>query len=67
MILPEPGARAGAAGTVTITTATDYPFSGQVSLTVAPSVNRLKFPLLLRIPAWAEGASGVCCWSSWSG
>ena len=50
-------ARAGAAGTVTITTATEYPFSGQISLTVAPSVNRLKFPLLLRIPAWADGAS----------
>jgi len=50
-------ARAGAAGAVTITTVTDYPFVGAITMTVAPSVNRLKFPLLLRIPAWAEGAS----------
>ncbi len=50
-------ARVGAAGIATITTATDYPFGGTITMTVAPNVNRLKFPLMLRIPAWAAGAS----------
>jgi DUF1680 family protein len=50
-------ARVGAAGTVTIAQVTDYPFKGSVTLTVTPSVNRLRFPLLLRIPGWAEGAT----------
>ncbi len=50
-------ARVGAAGQVTIRQVTDYPFSGVVTLTVTPSVNRLRFPLQLRIPSWAEGAT----------
>jgi DUF1680 family protein len=50
-------ARVGAAGSVTIRQATDYPFKGAVTLTVTPSVNRLRFPLQLRIPSWAEGAT----------
>ena len=49
-------ARVGAAGQVTIRQVTDYPFSGVITLTVTPSVNRLRFPLQLRIPSWAEGA-----------
>jgi DUF1680 family protein len=35
---------------------TSYPFQGTVRLTVNPA-SPLRFPLLLRIPAWAEGAS----------
>jgi hypothetical protein len=50
-------ARVGAAGTVTIAEATDYPFKGAVTLTVTPSVNKLRFPLMLRIPSWATGAT----------
>jgi uncharacterized protein len=50
-------ARVGAAGQVTIRQVTDYPFSGLITLTVTPSVNRLRFPLQLRIPSWADGAS----------
>jgi DUF1680 family protein len=50
-------ARVGAAGTVTIAEATDYPFNGAVTLTVTPSVNKLRFPLMLRIPSWATGAT----------
>jgi hypothetical protein len=50
-------ARVGAAGVVTIRETTDYPFSGDVTLTVTPNVDRLRFPLLVRIPAWAAGAS----------
>ena len=50
-------ARVGAAGQVTIRQVTDYPFSGVITLTVTPSVNRLKFPLQLRIPSWADGAT----------
>jgi hypothetical protein len=50
-------ARVGAAGTVTIAQSTDYPFKGTVTMTVTPSVNRLRFPLMLRIPSWATGAT----------
>ena len=50
-------ARVGAAGQVTIRQVTDYPFSGVITLTVTPSVNRLRFPLQLRIPSWADGAA----------
>ena len=35
---------------------TDYPFRGTVLLTVNPA-SPLSFPLQLRIPAWAEGAT----------
>ena len=55
-------ARVGAAGQVTIRQVTDYPFSGVITLTVTPSVNRLKFPLQLRIPSWAEGATVTLEW-----
>ena len=34
---------------------TDYPFSGKVSFEVCPA-HPVAFPLLLRIPVWAEGA-----------
>jgi len=50
-------ARVGAAGQVTIRQVTDYPFTGVISLTVTPSVNRLRFPLQLRIPSWADSAT----------
>jgi hypothetical protein len=50
-------ARVGAAGQVTIRQVTEYPFSGVITLSVTPSVNRLKFPLQLRIPSWADGAA----------
>ena len=50
-------ARVGAAGVVNITTTTEYPFKETVTMRVTPNVNRLKFPLVLRIPAWAEGAT----------
>lgn len=50
-------ARVGAAGMVTIAQATDYPFKGTVTMTVTPSVDRLRFPLMLRIPGWAAGAT----------
>jgi DUF1680 family protein len=35
---------------------TDYPFRDTVRLTVQPA-SPVKFPLVLRIPAWAEGAT----------
>ena len=35
---------------------TDYPFRGTIRITVNPAAP-LKFPLRLRIPAWAEGTS----------
>ena len=35
---------------------TDYPFRGKVRLTVTPG-NALSFPLQLRIPGWATGAT----------
>ena len=35
---------------------TDYPFRGTIRLHVNPA-SRVAFPLLLRIPAWAEGTS----------
>ena len=34
---------------------TEYPFRGEVHLTVNPASN-VEFPLVLRIPAWAEGS-----------
>lgn len=41
---------------VTITEETEYPFRDSVHLVVSPSAP-LRFPLLVRIPGWAEGAS----------
>jgi DUF1680 family protein len=42
--------------TVTINVVTDYPFSDTIQMTVS-TVKPVEFPLQLRIPAWAEGAS----------
>jgi hypothetical protein len=41
---------------VRLTVATDYPFRDEIKLQVAPSTSA-RFPLLLRVPAWAEGAT----------
>ena len=41
---------------VRVTQATDYPFRGKISLTVNPE-SAHAFPLLLRIPGWAAGAT----------
>jgi hypothetical protein len=41
---------------VTVTEDTEYPFRGTVRLTVAPA-SPVSFPLVLRIPGWAEAAS----------
>jgi hypothetical protein len=41
---------------VAIVEDTEYPFRGTVRMTVYPSA-AAKFPLVLRIPAWAEGAT----------
>jgi len=35
---------------------TDYPFREHATLTVAPA-RAIRFPLLLRVPSWAEGAT----------
>ena len=44
------------AGAVGLTEQTDYPFDGAVHLTVSPE-HPAVFPLQLRIPAWAAGAT----------
>lgn len=50
-------ARAGAEGVpVTIEQETDYPFEGTVNLKIIAEKS-VKFPLYLRIPGWAEGAT----------
>jgi hypothetical protein len=41
---------------IVVTLDTDYPFRETLSLTVAPD-RPVAFPLLLRVPAWAEGAT----------
>jgi hypothetical protein len=41
---------------VTVDEATDYPFRDRVSLTVSTAA-KVRFPLYLRIPAWAAGAA----------
>ncbi len=50
-------ARVGVAATVTIRETTDYPFKGSVTFTVNPNVDRVRFPLHVRVPGWAEGAT----------
>ena len=42
--------------TVTIEVVTDYPFSDTIKMTVS-TPKPVEFPLQLRIPAWADGAS----------
>lgn len=50
-------AAVGEAGTgVTITEDTEYPFRDTVTLTVQPDAP-VRFPLQVRIPGWAEGAT----------
>ena len=49
-------ARVGRGISVTLEEKTDYPFREDVELTVRPDVV-VKFPLHLRIPTWAEGAT----------
>src|SRR5204863_372885 len=46
-------------GKVTIEQVTSYPFAGKVRLTVTPDKNGAKFPLRLRVPAWAPRATVV--------
>jgi hypothetical protein len=41
---------------VAIAVETDYPFREEVKLTVTPA-RQVRFPLLLRVPGWAQGAS----------
>jgi len=41
---------------VTIVVSTDYPFRDRIKVVVTPE-RATKFPLLLRIPAWADGAN----------
>jgi len=41
---------------VTVDETTDYPFRDRVSLTVSPAA-KVRFPLYLRIPAWAADAA----------
>ena len=41
---------------VTLDETTEYPFRDSVSLTVAPA-SKVRFPLYLRIPAWADDAT----------
>ena len=41
---------------VRVATDTDYPFRDSVRITVTPAASK-RFPLRLRIPAWANGAS----------
>jgi len=40
---------------LTVIEETEYPFRGTIRITVSPAA-RLTFPLLLRIPAWTDGA-----------
>ena len=41
---------------VTVSVATDYPFREEITVTVSAS-RAVRFPLHLRVPAWADGAS----------
>ncbi|HXE79514.1 MAG TPA: beta-L-arabinofuranosidase domain-containing protein, partial [Vicinamibacterales bacterium] len=41
---------------VSVSVDTDYPFRETIRISVAPS-RSVRFPLLLRVPAWAEGAT----------
>jgi hypothetical protein len=41
---------------VTVLTETDYPFRDAVTITVTPD-DAARFPLLLRVPRWTEGAT----------
>jgi uncharacterized protein len=41
---------------VTVSVATDYPFRDQIRIRVSPASD-VRFPLLLRVPAWAQNAT----------
>jgi len=43
----------------TVTLDTDYPFRDRIAISVEPGTrnSRLRFPLVLRVPAWADGAT----------
>lgn len=49
-------ARVGVGGVVEIKVETDYPFSGRITYRVSPRAP-VRFPLLLRVPGWASGAT----------
>lgn len=49
-------ARVGKDKEVTITEETDYPFKGNVKLTISTEKS-IRFPISLRIPGWADSAS----------
>ena len=42
---------------VTVALDTDYPFRDRLTITVEPGIrnSRVRFPLVLRVPAWADG------------
>ncbi|MBN1417910.1 MAG: glycoside hydrolase family 127 protein [Planctomycetes bacterium] len=44
---------------VTILEETDYPFSGSIRFTVR-AAEPVRFPIVFRIPAWADGATVAC-------
>ena len=54
----EASAAAGDGTPVTIEETTDYPFRETIALSVRPA-KPARFPLLLRIPAWAAGANAA--------
>lgn len=47
------------AGKVTLTQKTDYPVSGHIEINVALDAKQARFPLHLRIPAWANGKAAL--------
>jgi Beta-L-arabinofuranosidase, GH127 len=51
-------AKVGSGATVKITEKTEYPFDGAIALTVETK-SEVKFPLMLRVPAWAAGAAAT--------
>jgi uncharacterized protein len=48
-------ARVGNGDTVTVREETDYPFNGKIKFKIS-SAGKIKFPISLRIPGWAEKA-----------
>ena len=50
-------ARVGVASSVSIRETTEYPFKGTVTFAVTPSAEQVRFPLHVRVPSWAAGAT----------
>jgi uncharacterized protein len=48
-----------AAGAVALTSTTTYPFDGSIQIEVRPE-KEARFPLFIRVPAWAGGATIAC-------